>query len=208
MVRTANAGIRLSMDDLDILLDGVCHPLYPYLGTPGAIREALLASPPHAVAFTHEHPDHYDEAYARLYKEKMRGSFYGPSHFSGGELGNGVRLFAVPTRHIGKTDIPHVSYCLAGSACVWFMGDASPLELSKMAGLPRPDVLVAPFAYAITPLALKKTMETGARELVILHMPPRTADRDGVWPLLPTVPKDGGMRLSVPEPGEELCFSL
>lgn len=208
MVRTANAGIRLSMDGLDILLDGVCHPLYPYLGTPTGIRAALLASPPHAVAFTHEHPDHYDEAYARLYKEKMRGSFYGPSHLSGEELGCGVRLFAVPTRHIGKTDIPHVSYCLAGSACVWFMGDASPLELSKMAHLPRPDVLVAPFAYATTPLALRKALGTGARALVILHMPSREEDRDGIWPQLSKIQEESGVRLFIPEPGEELCFSF
>ncbi len=208
MVRTANAGIRLSMDGLDILLDGVCHALFPYLGTSYGIRESLLAAPPHAVAFTHEHPDHYDEAYAQLYKEKMRESFYGPSPISDKELGNGVRLFAVPTRHIGRTDIPHVSYCLTGSVCVWFMGDASPLELSKMSGLPRPDVLVAPFAYAITPLAIRKALETGARELVILHMPSREEDRDGVWQLLLEVPGEYGAHLSVPEPGEELCFSF
>ena len=40
-VRTANAGIWLNLDGVNILLDGVSNQVYPYLKTPSEIKELL-----------------------------------------------------------------------------------------------------------------------------------------------------------------------
>ena len=39
--RTANAGVLLKLDDVEILLDGVCQEVKPYLATPPAEKEKL-----------------------------------------------------------------------------------------------------------------------------------------------------------------------
>lgn len=179
--RTANAGILLEVDGVKILLDGVCRELFPYLGTPREIREELEQNPPDAVVFTHKHDDHYDDTYAEIYKQKTLRSIIGPESFPvNRELGR-VELRAVETRHIGKFDVEHASYIIKGSRCVWFMGDASPLTLKRLQGQPTPDVIVVPFAYAMTESALRMTRETGAKAIVLVHMPKREADPDGIW---------------------------
>ncbi len=181
VTRTANAGVLLEMDGKRILLDGVCGPLPPYLGTPTELREMLTKDMPDVLAFTHEHPDHYDPSYAEFYKEKTLRSVIGPESLPFYELGNGIELLLEGTRHIGKTDIPHVSYVIKGSATVWFMGDASPISLKKMTDLPPPDILIVPFAYAITPSAWRMAKETGAWKILLIHMPPKENDREGLW---------------------------
>ena len=122
LTRTANAGVLMEIDGVSILLDGVCEQLPPYLGTPASIREKLLENMPNVVAFTHKHPDHYDEDYAKSYEDKTLRSVYGPESLPFLEVG-GVEISAHKTRHIGKTDIPHVSFVIKGSATVWFVGD-------------------------------------------------------------------------------------
>ncbi len=184
VTRTANAGVLLEMDGKRILLDGVCEPLPPYLGTPTALREALTRDMPDALAFTHEHPDHYDPIYAKLYKEKTLRSVFGPESLPFYELGNGIEMSLRSTRHIGKADISHVSYAIKGSASVWFMGDASPISLKKMTDLPKPDVLIVPFAYAITPSAWRMTKEIGAWKVLLVHMPSKENDLDGIWDMV------------------------
>ena len=181
ITRTANAGVLLDMDGKRILLDGVCAPLPPYLGTPSALREALEKDMPDVLAFTHEHLDHYDPPYVKRYKEKTLRSVYGPESLPFYDLGGGVEMQLLATRHIGKTDIPHVSYVIRGSRTVWFMGDATPLAFRKLSGAPKPDVLIVPFACAITPSAWRATKETGAASILLLHMPTKENDPNGLW---------------------------
>lgn len=207
ITRTANAGVLLNMDRTSILLDGVCEPLFPYLGTPKVWRDKLSESLPDVLAFTHKHQDHYDDSYAQFYKQKTLRSVYGPESLPFYEIGSGIRMSLAETRHIGKTDVPHVSYILKGSICVWFMGDASPLVLKTMKDYPKPDVLIAPFAYATTPSAWKATKETDAKAIVILHMPPREDDREGLWDLI-KITTEADENLYLPKLGEELHISL
>ncbi len=207
ITRTANAGVLLKMDGVSILLDGVCEPLFPYLGTPRMIRDRLMENTPDVLAFTHKHKDHYDDSYAQFYKEKTLRSVYGPESLPFYEIGQGVRLTALETRHIGKTDIPHVSYIIEGSACVWFMGDASPLVLKRLRDFPKPDVLIAPFAYATTPSAWRNAKDTGTKEIVVLHMPLMDNDSEGIWASVKNTTENAEY-LHIPEMGEKLSFSF
>ena len=184
VMRTANAGVLLEIDGVSILLDGVCEPLYPYLGTPLEIKNSLKENMPDVLAFTHKHPDHYDLDYEKLYNEKTLRSAFGPESLLFYEVGNGVNVSLIKTRHIGKTDISHVSYVIEGSHSVWFMGDASPLSLNNLKGHTAPDLLIVPFAYAITPSSWRKTKETGAKKILLLHMPLEKDDREGLWKMV------------------------
>ena len=205
VTRTANAGVLLELDGKRILLDGFCEPLPPYLGTPHELREALIKETPDVVAFTHEHPDHYDPNYTKLYKEKTLRSVYGPESLPFYELGNGICMSLVETRHIGKTDIPHVSYVVSGSKTVWFMGDATPLSLKKMTELKKPDLLIVPFAYAITPSAWRMTKEIGVCKILLIHMPKKEEDKDNIWNIVrDTVGDDDS--LIILGMGEKACL--
>lgn len=190
VTRTANAGALIEMDGIRILLDGVCEPLPPYIGTPASIRDSLTREMPDVLAFTHEHPDHYDPSYAKIYKEKTLRHVYGPESLPFYELENGIGLSLCETRHIGKTDIPHASYVIEGTSVIWFMGDASPLSLRNMKEYPAPDLLIIPFAYAITPSAWRMTKETGAQRILLLHMPMREDDTEGLWDMVKDTVKE------------------
>ena len=180
ITRTANAGVLLKTDGLSILLDGICGKVEPYLETPDAIREKLTENFPDVLAFTHKHADHYDVSYAEVYEKATLRPVYGSEVFFSADFG-GVNIASVPTRHIGKNDIPHTSFIIKGSKCIWFMGDASPLEWKKKENLPTPDVIIAPFAYANTASAWKMTESFGAETIVIVHMPDRENDTYGIW---------------------------
>lgn len=197
IMRTANAGVLLEMDGKRILLDGVCQSLPPYLGTPSSIKSYLNEEMPDVLAFTHNHPDHYDGNYEKLYKEKAHRSVYGPLSLTFYEIGNGVELSLIKTRHIGKTDISHVSFVLRGSSTVWFMGDASPVCLKEMAEYDKPDLLIVPFAYAITPSAWRQAKETGAKKILLVHMPLKKDDNEGLWEMVENTTKN-----------DELLFTL
>ena len=205
VTRTANAGVLIEMDGKRILLDGICEPLSPYLGTPAELRERFTKDMPDVLAFTHEHPDHYDPTYVKLYKEKTLRSVIGPESLPFYEVGNGVELMLRETRHIGKTDIPHASFAIKGSVTVWFMGDASPLSLRKMTEFPKPDVLIVPFAYAITPSAWRMVKETGVWKILLVHMPPRENDREGLWKMVGET-TEGDRALKILEIGETVSF--
>ncbi len=178
--RTANAGVLLSMDKVSLLLDGVCRELPPYLGTPDSVREELEKNFPDVVAFTHRHEDHFDESYAKNYETLALRSVIGPEFSISREVSN-LKIISVPTRHIGKADVPHTSFVVEGSECVWFMGDASPLELKNFLNIRKPDVIVVPYAYAISASAWKSTKNTGAKTIVLLHLPLRENDPYGLW---------------------------
>ncbi len=203
LTRTANAGVLLRLDGVSVLLDGVCESLPPYLGTPDAVRASLTVDFPDVVAFTHQHPDHYDPTYAEEYATNTLRPVYGPEWtlFEA----NGLRFRAIPTRHIGKADVPHVSFVVSGSRTVWFVGDASPLVWRDVADLPRPDVLIVPYAYAITDAAWKATCALGARDVVLLHLPPRDDDPYGLWNAVETTVGSCD-RLHIPLMGETLVL--
>ena len=190
LTRTANAGVLMEIDGVRILLDGVCEQLPPYLGTPAYIRKQLVENMPDVVAFTHKHPDHYDEDYAKSYTLKTLRSVYGPESLPFLEI-NGVEISAYPTRHIGKANIEHISLVIKGSSTVWFVGDASPLSLKCMEGEDKPDLLIVPFAYAITPSAWRMTASLGAKKILLLHMPPRDNDIEGLWDMVENTVESG-----------------
>lgn len=181
--RTANAGVLLSLDGVTILLDGVCKELPPYFGTPKQILEELTLNFPDILAFTHYHNDHYDEEYKNLYKTNTLRPVYGPECACFGEY-KGIQIQGISNRHIGKTDIPHVSFIIKGSKCVYFMGDASPLSWKGNLDLPKPDVVIAPYAYAVTESAWKITKELGAENIILLHLPHREKDEHKLWDMV------------------------
>ena len=175
ILRTANAGVLLALDGVRILLDGICGELPPYLATPEAIKLELFENLPDIAAFTHFHPDHFDKEFAVAFQQKTGKMILSPENSGTKRVGD-VEISTVVTRHIGKTQIEHVSFIIKGSKTVWFMGDASPLTLKNMVEYPKPDVLFAPFAYFNSPSSLKLSKEVGAKEIFVLHLP--NEDRD------------------------------
>lgn len=199
IARTANSGILLETDGKRILIDGVCKEYPPYLGTPDSIRRALLDNPPDAMLCTHYHYDHFDDEFALDYKKTTLRSHYGPEFAIKGKLGE-VSIEAVPTSHIGRAGIDHVSYIIQGSRTLYFMGDASPSELKKLEVYPRPDVMIVPYAYALTPSAWKRTKDVCRGDIILIHMPLKSNDPHGLWDAVEkTVGKD---RLIIPDIGE------
>ena len=202
-IRTSNAGGLLEMDGVKLLLDGVCPPYPPFLGTPPAIREQLLLDPPDALAFTHRHPDHYDEAFAETYRRNTLRPIFGAEDLSVKTVGP-LKITPVATRHIGKADLPHVSFIIEGSQCLWFVGDASPL-VWKEQNLPQPDVLLLPYAYAATFAAWRQTKALGAKKIVLLHLPRWEEDSLGIWDLVQETAW-GDPCLIIPAIGEEVIL--
>jgi len=129
--RTANAGALLKMDGVSILLDGLCDGIDIYLPTPPTLADSLLVEPPDVLAFTHNHPDHYSEALLLPYRKQNLRPILGPEYLPMEDLRVGeVTITPVASRHIGKTEpgLSHHSFIMKGSRCVWFMGDAAPLQ--------------------------------------------------------------------------------
>ena len=205
LTRTANAGILLKLDGVSILLDGVCREVRPYPATPPEIKAELRSNLPDAVAFTHAHKDHYDPAFAAFALQK-NGVILGPADCHGTMepvTVGAVTVTPIPSRHIGgagKTT-PHASFVIRGSQCVWFTGDAAPTQWRRHS-LPKPDILVVPYAYCNTPAAWALTQSLGAKTVVLLHMPTRQDDSIGIWRAVEQTV--AGDRLSVPELGQTL----
>lgn len=189
--RVSNAGVLLQLDGVKLLLDGFCSTVGPYLATPASIGQSLLADPPDLVAFTHDHPDHCDHALAEQYHRQTLRPVLGPENLPCGTTTRGiaagwVSVLPIKSRHIGKEyfHIPHVSFDIEGSKTVWFLGDAVP---SQWHGIDRKcHVLIAPFAYATTEAAWRRTCEL-ADHVVLVHMPLRENDPAGLWPQVEAV---------------------
>ena len=186
--RTANAGVLLELDDVSILLDGVCREVDPYLPTPQKERESLSACWPDVVAYTHAHKDHYDPVYAAEYTRQTNRVILGPNG-SGGVRGSlepvtfrNVTVTPLICRHIGLAgkDIPHCGFVITGSKTVWFTGDSSPLQWKNRSDLPEPDVMIVPYAYVNTSFSWDFTKSKGAT-VILLHMPRREHDPVGLW---------------------------
>ena len=192
------------MDGVKILFDGVSKALYPYNGTPDEIRRELEGDLPDILAFTHMHDDHYDASFTEHYKKMTKRAVYSPENVYSVET-NAIKLEMIETRHIGKSDVPHVSYFLEGSKCVWFMGDASPTALKKFENMKKPDVLIAPYSFANTSLGWQVANETGAEKIVILHLPDKANDEYDIWNMVfETAGND--MRLIIPNIGQTISI--
>lgn len=203
--RTANAGVLLELDGVTVLLDGVCREVKPYPATPLREREALQRSFPDVIAFTHAHKDHYDPAFAALYQKQTSGVILGPLDLPGCKASmepitvGGVKVTPVPSRHIGAAGktTQHASFVVKGSKCVYFLGDSSPVQWKNRGDLPKPDVLVVPYAYANTPSGWATTQSMGAQKVVLLHMPSREEDTIGLWDAVTSVIKDEAIKPAI-----------
>ncbi len=212
ITRTANAGVLLRLDGVSVLLDGVCREIKPYPATPPEIKEQLLSNLPDAVAFTHNHSDHYDPAFASAYQGKTGRVVFGPqlseckTTAEPGRVGH-VQILPVTSRHIGAAgkDTPHMSFIVQGSRCVWFLGDAAPSCWRRETTLPKPDVLIVPYAYATTSASWSLTQSLGAKEIVLLHLPSRENDDLGLWDAVESA-VNGKNPLHIPALGDTICL--
>ena len=205
--RTANAGVLLKLDGVSILLDGLCDGIQNYPPTPVSIAEDLLVRLPDVLVFTHNHPDHYSEALLLPYRKQNLRPIYGPESLHIGVIQIGrVAITPVASRHLGKVapDLQHVSFVITGSQCVWFMGDATPLAWKNRQDLPRPDVLIAPYAFANTASAWEASCAL-ADKIVLLHLPERTQDPYGLWDAVERT-TGGSEKLWIPQIGEKRTF--
>ena len=206
--RTANAGVRLTMDGVSILLDGLADRVEGYLPTPSAIADRLLTSPPDALVFTHYHKDHCSDALLLPYRKQNLRPIYGPEslHLGGIRIGE-VTITPVESRHLGKTEpgLIHTSYILQGSKCVWFMGDAAPFQWKNRSDLPKPDVLVAPYAYGNTKAVWDMTCSL-TNNVVLLHLPEKEKDIYGLWESVETTTRGTSVNLWIPQIGETILI--
>ena len=178
--QTSNAGFLLSLDNTNILLDGVGERIAPYFETPAYIKEELLKTPLDALVFTHYHGDHFDKSFAEAYKNREFGSVFGGPELSKAFKVKNLTVIPVKTRHIGKFVIDHSSYVISGSKTVLFLGDASPNEFKNREDLPKIDLVIAPFAYALTSAAISITNSLGAKKVLITHLPEQSLDEFGI----------------------------
>jgi len=207
--RVSNAGVLLELDGVKLLLDGFCTAEGPYMATPAPIRDSLLATPADMLAFTHDHPDHFDGAAVEQYRKQTLRPVIGPENLpyrttSRGLAAGWVSILPIKSRHIGKEyfHIPHVSFDIEGSKTVWFLGDAVP---SQWHGIDRKcHVLIAPFAYATTESAWRMTCQL-ADHVVLVHMPLRENDPAKLWPQVEaTTGKYCPVKLYIPQIGETI----
>ena len=172
----------------------------------------LISCPPDMVLFTHNHADHFDPDYCREIESPIYATEQVADELSGRmqtekTAGTGkVRVHPVLTRHMGhygKTT-QHQSYVVEGSQTVWFLGDASPMELRKFTSFSKPDVLLIPYPYISTPTALSIVEAYLPCKIVLLHMPLPENDPESIWQIV-----DPGLEylkayLYVPKMGEIL----
>lgn len=203
------------MDGVRVLLDGVSAEVYPYSATPPSIRDALLSSPPDAMAFTHDHPDHFDRDYVNCMQNRTHLPVLGPVGLPVAgliserlELGK-LTIRAIPSRHIGKQErgAAHVSFLLEGSRRVLFTGDASPLQWQET-GLPKADVLIATYGFGISKTGWQIAKSCGAEAVIFLHLPEPQRDPYGLHDALKQAAgRDQTVRQYTPDMGQSILLT-
>lgn len=205
--RTANAGVLLKLDGVSILLDGLSDSVEGYLSTPPAIAQQLLDSPPDILAFTHMHADHCSEGLLLPYRKQNLRPILGPeSLYLDAVQVRGVTIMPVESRHLGKveTGLQHASYIIRGSRCVWFLGDAAPVQWRNRVDLPQPDLIIAPYAYGNTKAGWDIACSLTNR-MVLVHLPDRGRDPYGLWQSVEQMcAQMSDMKLWIPEIGENI----
>lgn len=212
--RTANAGFLLTLDGVTIAMDGVCLAASPYQATPPAELARLSAAPPDLLAYTHCHADHFDPDFAATFCGPILGPEQVAQALPGKQVTDqtvavgGVRITPIPTRHIGKSCLTtvHRSFIIEGAKRVWFMGDATPAQMALLAPFGKPDVLIAPFAYATTPSAVRMVNEATPMLFVLTHLPIKDNDPAMLWPAVNAMLPQLGMKVTIPEMGETVTF--
>lgn len=200
-LRTANAGGLITLDGVRIAMDGVCGSVAPYLETPTELREYLQEKVPDAVGFTHLHPDHFHSGYRDFCTQA--GTIVllpGAMKVQVGE----VTVLPIETRHLGKVEpgLSHNSFLISGSQTILFAGDASPVEVQSISDV---DVLIAPYAYVTTSAGIKAVVSTGAKHLILVHMPGVEPDAYGIWESARAgVSRCDGFEVYIPEMGQEI----
>lgn len=210
--RTANAGFLLMLDGATIALDGVCLEVSPYQATLPAERAQLLAAPPDLLAYTHCHEDHFDPGFAAAFPGPILGTDQVAQALPGKAVSleavtvGAVKVTPVATRHIGKFTDSHQSLVIEGSSQVWFMGDATPVQLKQLAPYGRPKVLIAPFAYATTPSAVRAVNETAPEYLILTHLPLKSNDPSGLWSAVEAQLSGFSMQVLIPALGDTILL--
>ena len=207
--RTANAGVLLKMDGVSILLDGLADRVEGYLPTPAKIADKLMENPPDILVYTHNHPDHCSEALLLTYRKQNLRPIYGPESLYSGNIQVGeVTVTPVESRHLGRTEpgLLHASYILQGSKCIWFMGDAAPLQWKNRTDLPKPDVLIAPYAYGNTRAVWDMSCSL-AENIVLLHLPEKDKDIYRLWESVETTTRGTTANLWIPQIGETIYIA-
>lgn len=218
--RTANAGGLLELDGVSVLLDGICGGAGPYLPTPPDILDKLIRRPVRLAAFTHAHPDHFapfalEECLYAWGGVPVLGTRDAACALSPWSVTVGERVAAgpvtvtpIPSRHIGAAyrKLEHNSLLVEGSRRCLFLGDAAPTQWEGWNG--RPEVLFAPFAYVTTEAGWRIVENLAPRRLILLHMPARDNDPEGLWSAVEamlscrrTIP------VTIPEIGETVTIS-
>ena len=207
--RTANAGVLLKLDGVSILLDGLCEGAQGYLPTPPDISAQLLKEMPDLLAFTHNHPDHCSEALLLPYRKQNLRPILGPESLYMGAVRVGeVTVTPVASRHLGKAEpgLHHTSFIIQGSRCVWFLGDAAPMQWKGRAELPKPDLIIAPYAYGNTKASWELTRSL-TDKVILLHLPDRKNDPYHLWESVEnTVGEVSAEILRIPQIGEWICI--
>ena len=206
--RTANAGVLLTMDGVSILLDGLADRVENYLPTPAEMVEKLMENPPDVLVFTHYHKDHCSDALLLTYRKQNLRPILGPELLLKGAVQmEGVTITPVASRHLGRVepDLQHVSYIIKGSQCVWFMGDAAPMQWKDRSDLPRPDLLIGPYAYANTKSAWELTKRL-TDQVMLLHLPSRQEDPYGLWNSVEQTVANREIPLWIPQIGEKITI--
>ncbi len=191
------------MDGISILLDGVCSKVEPYEVTPKVILEELSNNYPDAVGFTHRHPDHFLNGFVCDY-ENVTGRKALISADTSVTVGS-VKLHSFPTRHLGRVEegLLHSSFLIKGSKTILFTGDAAPNAIKNL----HADVLIAPFAYANSAAGLKAAAATGAKDLILVHMPEFDPDPYGIWDSVRTaLSGESQLRVHFPKLGQSVII--
>ena len=200
-LRTANAGGLITLDGVRIAMDGVCGEVAPYLQTPKELREYLQENVPDAVGFTHLHPDHFHPGYRDFCVQTGTVLLMpGTKKVQVGE----VEIHPVETRHLGKVepDLIHSSFLLIGSKRILFVGDASP---SSIHGISNVDIMIAPYAYITSSAGIKAVISTGAKHLILVHMPGIDPDPYGLWDgVRAAISQCTTFTVCIPQMGEEI----